>query len=122
MQIVSSLLLLSFLVEISVSVTKSVIFQPVITFILNITTRFTKLNDYLTYLLFCGYCKSFWVSLIWSVIFWYFDELPQLVNYNPLNLFVIILVSQRISNILHFIIDNIDLKKKIDYNRTSRED
>jgi hypothetical protein len=111
MNILYYLLLLICLTELLVEVCiKSEIF---------FTTRkyFIEKNGFLSKLLTCGYCFSFWIAFILTVIFLITNNLPIILSNSILNFISIWLLVQRGSNILHGTIDKyFDKRYDIRYN------
>ena len=74
----------------------------------------------------CGYCTSVWSALLLSLIYFWTELNGTSMTLNPclLDLFVLILVLHRLSNVLHFIIDWIDEKRsrEIDFTEKEKED
>lgn len=78
---------------------KSYIFLPVRLLIY-------KLNfKYLNYLIECGYCLSVWFSTLVTLIFYIDNSLPNIFNCDSILIIFCILITHRLSNIIHFIID-----------------
>lgn len=75
-------------------------------------------NEFLSQLVTCGYCFSFWISFLVCVVLEMCDELPQIHFNFFLNFIVIWIVLQRGSNMLHGAIDKyFDTRKDIRYNQ-----
>lgn len=66
----------------------------------------------------CGYCFSFWVSLVLnSVLFLSLEDYISIIPNKLLNFIIIVLVIHRLSNIVHGAIDRyFDTRKDIRYN------
>jgi len=107
----SNILILTLLIEASVQLTKSQIFNLILNFILKISSFNSRLNEQVTYLLFCGYCKSVWFSTMWVTFFYLTGCLIPIVTIVYVNFIVTIIVTHRLSNVLHFCIDTLDNKR-----------
>lgn len=115
--IVFNLILLIILTEALVEISKSYITTPVWNILLKMSTFNSSLQNYMEYFLSCGYCKSFWASLITCSLCYKFEYFPILIHNSIFNFILITLLVQRFSNIWHFIIDRVDIRKDIRYNR-----
>ena len=86
-------------------------------FILNKVKSFLMSKSvFLEYLLSCGYCFSYWVTLLVLILLSCFNHLPIILD-SLLNYFFIFFIIQRGSNIIHGSIDRyFDTRKDIRYN------
>lgn len=70
--------------------------------------------DWLTELVSCGYCSSFWVSVIVNSIYLVYIS----AKFSLIKFIVIVIIVHRLSNIIHGSIDRyFDTRKDIRYNR-----
>lgn len=98
-EIIIILLISGFITEsITKVVVSSVIAEPIRLFIDSRSEFFGELVN-------CGYCFSFWISLISCLTLIYLGILPVLVNTIVINFIIVLLLIQRLSNIIHGAID-----------------
>jgi len=92
---------------------KSFIFQKVREVIFNFNVT------YLTKLITCGYCSSFWLSVAVNIAAYFLSaSYPSILSIVFINLLVNVLIVHRLSNMLHGSIDRyFDTRKDIRYNR-----
>lgn len=114
---VFNILVIVILVEALTELSKAYITFPLWNLILRLTQRIPKLNEYMQYLLSCGYCKSVWISLFCCLIAINIQCLPILISIPLLNFFLIVLLVHRFSNLWHFLIDRVDTRNDVRYNK-----
>lgn len=96
------LLVIIFTEAITELVVKSELFYPLRKFLFN--GRDNKIINFFNNLFDCGYCFSVWAAMLSIFLVFKFDYI--LVNY-----FIYGIVTHRLSNIFHFLIDRINLSK-----------
>lgn len=109
LKIAVDIFLLALLTEsITEILVKSTIFRPIRDKLFSINNR------WITELITCGYCFSFWVSLLVTTVF----HLMNPIEFKILNFTVIVIITHRLSNIIHGSIDRyFDTRKDIRYNK-----
>ena len=92
---------------------KSVVVKPIRFFLIS------KINkEQFTYLLSCGYCFSFWVAVTLNFTSFLLIDFPTLITYKTINYCLIVVLTHRLSNILHGAIDKyFDKRYDIRYNK-----
>lgn len=108
------ILAISLLVEsITQILIKSLILQDIRVFLLKKIN-----NEKFTYLLSCGYCSSFWIATLLNLIGNYLSVSIILVDSKIINITILILITHRLSNIIHGAIDKyFDKSYDIRYNK-----
>lgn len=110
---IAAILVLAVLVEALTELfAKSYIFQ-------GIRSRLS-VNSGLEILVSCGYCLSFWFSLLITSLSFLYGTLPYLAESAAVNFLVAWILLQRLSNFVHGAYDRyFDTRKDIRYNRLS---
>jgi hypothetical protein len=107
-------LILAILIEsITQIITKSVITESVRAYIIS-----KNPTGKVSYLLTCGYCSSFWVTLKLVLVSYLVSTPPVIVNNYIINFVILVLLCHRFSNIFHGAIDKyFDKRYDIRYNK-----
>jgi Protein of unknown function (DUF1360) len=116
MNIFFYLFILGFLTESITNIClKATISHPIRAYIIS-----KMYNTKIGYLLTCGYCFSFWVSLLLLTLSYTVTTVPILVESGMVNFVVILLVVHRLSNIIHGTVDKyFDKQYDIRYNKVN---
>ncbi len=110
-------LLIFFLVVIVVEAITEVCIKGEIFF--NVRAFIIEKNDFFGKLVTCGYCFSFWISLLVCCLLYFFDALIVIIYNEFINFIFNWVILQRCSNILHGAIDKyFDTRKDIRYDKS----
>lgn len=106
--LIFKVLIISLIVEsITEMIVKSTLIRPLREALFNLH------NEWITELITCGYCSAFWVALFVNII----STLHLPDTFNLLNFIVMVVITHRLSNIIHGSIDRyFDTRKDIRYN------
>lgn len=115
--IVFKIFILAATVEALTEISKAYITSPLWNLVFRITSNFPIFNAYISYLVTCGYCKSFWISFFCCVLCYYFQCFPVVTGNLIINFFLVVLLVHRLSNVVHFFIDRLDTSKDLRYNK-----